>query len=67
MQGFLVGWDLEKEVWAHAFKAVLGLGKQGSVGTRECGLLLSEPIFNFPAVQAATEQVSGTSRHMACG
>jgi len=56
-RGYLVGWDLERDVWAHAFKAVLGLGKQGGLATRDCGLLLSEPMFNFPAVQAATEQI----------
>lgn len=61
-QGYLVTWDLEKEIWAHAFKSILGLGRQpGNLTTRECGLLLSEPIFNFPAVQQATEQVCGTS------
>lgn len=72
-QGYLVGWDLEREIWGHAFKAVLGLnlvggrqayGSGGSLTPRECGLLLTEPIFNFPQLQALTEQVGGASIHL---
>jgi hypothetical protein len=51
-QGYLVNFDLEREIWTKVFKSVL------KVNPRECGLLLSEPIFNFRQVQAATEQVS---------
>jgi hypothetical protein len=53
----MVTWDLEREIWAHAFKHILHLGKPGNLGARDCGFLLSEPIFNFPSVQQATEQV----------
>ncbi|KAL6751380.1 Actin/actin-like protein [Haematococcus lacustris] len=57
-RGYLVGWDLEREIWAHAFKAVLGLGRQpGHLNTRDCGLLMSEPVLNFPAIQNTTQQV----------
>jgi hypothetical protein len=55
----MVTWDLEREIWAHAFKHILHLGKPGNLGARDCGFLMSEPIFNFPAVQQATEQVCG--------
>lgn len=55
-----MSWDLEREIWGHAFKAVLGLsrpGQGGPGGFRDCGLLLTEPLFNFPALRSVTEQV----------
>ncbi len=60
LQGYLVAWDLEREIWSHAFKSILGLGagrQHGGLSARDCGLLLSEPMLNFPSVQQATEQV----------
>mmetsp|Transcript_22793 Transcript_22793/g.57969 ORF Transcript_22793/g.57969 Transcript_22793/m.57969 type:complete len:468 (-) Transcript_22793:233-1636(-) len=65
-RGYLVGWDLEREIWGHAFKAVLGLnlggrsgmgGGMGGLTPRECGLVLTEPMFNFPVLQSTTEQI----------
>lgn len=50
----MVQWDLEKEIWAKAFKS-------GSLALKDIsstGILVTEPIFNFPAVQAATEEAS---------
>lgn len=37
------------------------------VSSRECGLLVTEPLFNFKQVQAATEQVraAGVEQHLA--
>ncbi len=50
--------DLEREIWGHAFKTILGLGRHGSgLSYNECGLCITEPLFNFPVLQAATEQV----------
>mmetsp|Transcript_35953 Transcript_35953/g.80033 ORF Transcript_35953/g.80033 Transcript_35953/m.80033 type:complete len:419 (+) Transcript_35953:120-1376(+) len=50
-RGYLVNWDLEREIWGRVFRNVL------RVNARDCGLLLTEPLFNFPQVQAATEQI----------
>ena len=51
-----MNYDLERECWARVFKAVL------KVNPRECSLCLTEPLLNFPAVQAATEQVTAGGR-----
>ncbi|KAF5839191.1 actin family [Dunaliella salina] len=66
-RGYLINWDLEREIWSRAFKAVLGMslgGKGGSSSSRgpapaNCGLIITEPMFNsdFPQLQAATERV----------
>jgi hypothetical protein len=52
----MVQWDLQKEIWARAFKSA-SLSPKGSWEPATTGLLLTEPVFNFPAVQAATEEV----------
>jgi hypothetical protein len=52
----MVQWDLEKEIWARAFKSA-SLSPKGSWDPSSTGLLVTEPVFNFPAVQAATEEV----------
>ena len=46
-----MNWDIEKAVWWRALKSVL------QVQPHDCGLLLTEPLFNLPAVQASTMQV----------
>ncbi len=51
LQGFLVNYELQRDIWARAFKSVL------QVDPSRCALVLTEPLFNFPQVQAATEQV----------
>lgn len=51
VQGFLVNWGLERDIWAHALKASL------RVDCSETGLVMTEPVFNFPQIQAATEEV----------
>lgn len=50
-RGYLVNFELQREIWARALRQVLG------VSPRDCGLLLTEPIFNLPAIRAETEQV----------
>ncbi|MEW5301486.1 MAG: hypothetical protein WDW36_004345 [Sanguina aurantia] len=50
-KGYLVDWKMEREVWSRALRTVL------KVQPRECGLVLSEPMFNFPQLQAVTEQI----------
>ncbi|KAI8471017.1 MAG: Actin/actin-like protein [Monoraphidium minutum] len=63
-RGYMVQWDLEKEIWARAFKSAAlskkgpgGGGGGGAWDPASASLLLTEPIFNFPAVQAATEEM----------
>ena len=51
-RGYVVNWDLEREIWNHAF-AILP-----SASPASCGLLLTEPMFLLPAMQEATQQVS---------
>lgn len=50
-RGFLVNWDVEKEVWNRAFKSVL------KVNPRNSCLLVTEPLFNFAQLQQTLEQV----------
>ena len=77
MQGYLVNYDQEREIWARVLKHVLKVclliftgSTQPSwvvhrvllllpyqVNPRDCSLCITEPILNFPQVQAATEQV----------
>lgn len=69
----MVQWDVEKEIWAKAFKSGLLSSKgpgnaSGGWDPASTGLLLTEPIFNFPAVQAATEEVQcGANGFLFCG
>ena len=72
----MVQWDLEREIWAKAFKSASlsskGAGNNsGGWDPSSTGLLLTEPIFNFPAVQAATEEVrrgrGGAPPPLLCG
>jgi hypothetical protein len=63
-QGYMVQWDLEKEIWQKAFKSAALSAKgpgnaSGAWDPASTALLVTEPIFNFPAVQAATEEVGG--------
>ena len=52
-RGYVVNWDLEREIWNHAFTQLLDVSPSSS------GLLLSEPMFALPAIQEATQQVCG--------
>ena len=51
-RGYLVNEEVERAVWARAFKAVLPRGARAV----ECGLLLTEPLLNLPALQESTAQ-----------
>ncbi|KAG1671132.1 hypothetical protein FOA52_005384 [Chlamydomonas sp. UWO 241] len=51
-RGYLVNFDLEREIWGRCFRSVL------KVNPADAGMLLTEPLFNFPSVQAATEQIA---------
>ncbi len=46
-----MNWDVEKAVWWRAFKSLLQMQPQ------DCGLLMTEPPFNLPSIQASTLQV----------
>lgn len=51
-RGYMVNPELQKDIWEHAFQTMLGTAPRG------CGLVLTEPLFNLPAVKEATDQVS---------
>jgi len=53
--------EVERAVWARAFKAALSRGARAA----DCGLLLTEPLLNLPAIQESTAQARGAGRH--CG
>lgn len=59
-RGYVVNWDLQREVWNHAFTSLLDISPASS------GLLLTEPLFNLPAMQDATQQVSWLHEGCAC-
>lgn len=47
----MVSWEVEKAVWWRALKNVLHVAPQ------DCGLLMTEPLFNLPLLQTSTMQV----------
>ena len=51
-RGYVVNWDLQREIWSHTFKSLLDISPASS------GLLLTEPLFSLPAMQDATQQVT---------
>ena len=53
-RGFVVHWDLEREIWGHAFANAIDVLPANS------GLLLTEPLFSLPAMQDATQQVTAS-------
>lgn len=54
-RGFVVNWELQREIWSHTFTSLL------DISTTNSGLLLTEPLFSLPAMQDATQQVSRDS------
>ena len=50
-RGYLVNNELERELWGRLFKSLL------KVNPKDCGLLVTEPLFNFPASQQSMEQI----------
>ncbi len=50
-RGYVVNWELEREIWNHAFAT---LPKSSPAHS---GLLLTEPLFSLPAMQEAVQQV----------
>ncbi|KAL0034099.1 hypothetical protein WJX79_008766 [Trebouxia sp. C0005] len=50
-RGYVVSWDLEREIWNHAFMML------SNAEPSTCGLLLTEPMFSLPAMQEAVQQV----------
>ena len=59
-RGFVANWDLQRQIWEHAIKATQLVEAEGTQPTRwlrDAILLVTEPIFNFPACQEACQQV----------
>ena len=50
-RGYVVNWDLQKEIWDHIFKKVL------KIKPKECHLVLTEPPFNLPAIMHEQDEV----------
>ena len=46
----MVNWDLQRQIWEHSLKA------QG-IEAKDAVLLVTEPLFNFPACQEGCQQV----------
>ena len=51
-RGFVVNWDLQRQIWEHALKALLAASD-----LRSAVLLVTEPVFNFPACREGCQQV----------
>ena len=49
-RGYVVNWDLQKDIWHHVFSKLL------KVDPRKCHLVLTEAPFNLPAVAAAQDE-----------
>ncbi|KAL4436635.1 hypothetical protein ABPG75_003774 [Micractinium tetrahymenae] len=52
-RGFVVGWDLQREILARALKSLLG-----GVPPASCGLVLTEPYHNLPALREAAVRMA---------
>jgi actin-related protein 6 len=50
-RGYLVNTDLQRDIWAHSLADSLRCGPS------DTALLLTEPVFNLPSIQEATDQV----------
>ncbi|GAB4822961.1 hypothetical protein N2152v2_010007 [Parachlorella kessleri] len=50
-RGYVVAWDVQKDIWLRALRQLL------QVQPRECGLVLTEPYLNLPALREAALQV----------
>jgi Actin len=50
-RGYLVNTDLQRDIWAHSLADSLRCGPS------DTSLLLTEPVFNLPSIQEATDQV----------
>lgn len=50
-RGYLVNTDLQRDIWAHSLADSLHCGPS------DTALLLTEPVFNLPSIQEATDQV----------
>jgi actin-related protein 6 len=50
-RGYLVNNELEREIWGRLFKSCL------KINPRESNLLVTEPLFQFPAAQQSMEQI----------
>ncbi|KAG2452463.1 hypothetical protein HYH02_002703 [Chlamydomonas schloesseri] len=50
-RGYCCNLELQRDIWTRGVKAVL------KRNPGECGLLLSEPLFNFEEIRAGTQQV----------
>lgn len=50
-RGYLVNWELQSEILGRALRALL------RANPSECGLVMTEPLFNFPQIEGTTEQV----------
>jgi len=50
-RGYVVNWDLQKDIWDHVFKKVL------KIKPKECHLVLTEAPFNLPAIMAEQDDV----------
>ncbi|XP_020909427.1 actin-related protein 6 isoform X2 [Exaiptasia diaphana] len=51
-KGYLVNWDVEKQIWDHLF------GKEGlQLNFKETTLLITEPQFNLPSIKEAMDEI----------
>ena len=58
-RGFIVNIDMQRDIWTRAFRNVL------RVKPSDCGLVLTEPLFNLPAIRDSMAQV-GPSVRLCC-
>lgn len=50
-RGYVVNWDLQKDIWDHVFRKVL------KIKPKECHLVLTEAPFNLPAIMSEQDDV----------
>ncbi|UXI15436.1 DNA repair and recombination protein RadA [Sarcoptes scabiei] len=50
-KGFLVNWDIQRQIWDYVFRNVLKLNNDGKNRFSNIGLLITEPVFNFPQIR----------------
>lgn len=53
-RGYVVAWDVQRDIWARALRALLPAG----LSPASAALLLTEPYFNLPALREAALQVA---------
>lgn len=50
-RGYLLNWDVQRQIWDYVFRVVLKLQPDGKNRYSHLGILITEPVYNFPEIR----------------